>query len=66
MLTGSCYEVPVIVSIFKERKAVVANLKKKQKAEMGENTAENTKSSAKIKLKKDVSSNELDYIDDER
>ncbi|OZC05700.1 hypothetical protein X798_07326 [Onchocerca flexuosa] len=51
----------------KERKAMIADLKKKQKAEMVENIAENTvKPSAKIKLKKDVKNDESGYIDDER
>uniref|UniRef100_A0A0R3RHC7 NUC153 domain-containing protein n=1 Tax=Elaeophora elaphi TaxID=1147741 RepID=A0A0R3RHC7_9BILA len=51
----------------KERKAMIADLKKKQKEEMLENTAENiTKSSAKNKPKKVVKNGESDYIDDER
>uniref|UniRef100_A0A5S6PMN7 ABTAP, putative n=2 Tax=Brugia malayi TaxID=6279 RepID=A0A5S6PMN7_BRUMA len=51
----------------KERKAMIAELKKKQKAEMIESTTENNiKSSAKNKLKKDVKTTESDYIDDER
>ncbi|KAM3721908.1 ESF1 [Dirofilaria immitis] len=51
----------------KERKAMIADLKKKQKAEMTENIAKNSfKSSAKIRLKKEVKHDELDYIDDER
>uniref|UniRef100_A0A8R1TKW5 NUC153 domain-containing protein n=1 Tax=Onchocerca volvulus TaxID=6282 RepID=A0A8R1TKW5_ONCVO len=51
----------------KERKAMIADLKKKQKAEIVENIAENSvKSSAKIKLKKDVKNDESDYINDER
>lgn len=46
---------------------MLADLKKKQKAEMIESTAENiTKLSAKNKLKKDVKSDESDYIADER
>uniref|UniRef100_A0A915Q0I9 NUC153 domain-containing protein n=1 Tax=Setaria digitata TaxID=48799 RepID=A0A915Q0I9_9BILA len=51
----------------KERKAVIAELKKKQKAEMAETVGENAaKVSVKTKLKKDVKSDKSDYIDDER
>ncbi|CAG9538555.1 unnamed protein product [Cercopithifilaria johnstoni] len=51
----------------RERKAMIADLKKKQKAEMVENAVENvTKPSAKNKLKKRIKSSESDYIDDER
>lgn len=60
------YEVSVTIT-FKERKAMIADLKKKQKAEMIENTAEDfIKSSAKNKLKKAAKSDESDYIVDER
>ncbi|KAL3997293.1 NUC153 domain family protein [Acanthocheilonema viteae] len=51
----------------KERKAMIADLKKKQKSEMVENVAENiTKPPAKNKVKKAVKIGESDYIDDER
>ncbi|VDK76961.1 unnamed protein product [Litomosoides sigmodontis] len=51
----------------KERKAMIADLKKKQKAEMIDNTAESfAESSAKNKLKKAVKIDESDYIVDER
>ncbi|EFO23890.1 ABTAP protein [Loa loa] len=51
----------------KERKAMIADLKKKQREEIVENTTENNiKSLTKNKLKKDVNSDERDYIDDER